>query len=83
MMNKNRGRTDIINYDAGQLEIPGKPNNVTENLGPVVQNFVTLTLLLKPRLHLPRSSYDFSVCDFLYDLPFVDFHIQKRKAIVR
>ena len=22
---------------------------------------------LKPRLHLPRSSYDFSVCDFLYD----------------
>ena len=25
---------------------------------------------LKPRLHLPRSSYDFSVCDFLYD--FVD-----------
>ena len=23
--------------------------------------------LLKPRLHLPRSSYDFSVCDFLYD----------------
>ena len=24
-------------------------------------------LSLKPRLHLPRSSYDFSVCDFLYD----------------
>ena len=23
--------------------------------------------MLKPRLHLPRSSYDFSVCDFLYD----------------
>ena len=22
---------------------------------------------LKPRLHLPRSSYDFSVCEFLYD----------------
>ena len=22
---------------------------------------------LKPRLHLPRSSCDFSVCDFLYD----------------
>ena len=22
---------------------------------------------VKPRLHLPRSSYDFSVCDFLYD----------------
>ena len=21
---------------------------------------------LKPRLHLPRSSYDFSVCDFPY-----------------
>ena len=24
--------------------------------------------LLKPRLHLPRSSYDLSVCDFPYDL---------------
>ena len=24
-------------------------------------------LNVKPRLHLPRSSYDFSVCDFLYD----------------
>ena len=24
-------------------------------------------VVLKPRLHLPRSSYDFSVCDFLYD----------------
>ena len=22
---------------------------------------------LKPRLHLPRSSYDFSICDFPYD----------------
>ena len=23
--------------------------------------------LIKPRLHLPLSSYDFSVCDFLYE----------------
>ena len=26
-----------------------------------------LRLSFKPRLHLPRSSYDFSVCDFLDD----------------
>ena len=29
--------------------------------------YMTRHLQLKPRLHLPRSSYDFSVCDFLYD----------------
>ena len=34
------------------------------------QDTIIDVLLLKPRLHLPRSSYDFSVCDFLYD--FVD-----------
>ena len=26
------------------------------------------TLLVKPSLHLPRASYDFSICDFSYDV---------------
>ena len=29
--------------------------------------FLAIQYKLKPRLHLPRSSYDFSVCDLLYD----------------